>query len=235
MIRSCIFFLAVCSACGLAKASDFSSLLSNSPFAPIGPGAAAGGDKSVEFRGLFTEKGATYFSIYDTATQRAAWVGLNESGHPFVVRGYNSSNDTVTVELNGHNLNVGLKHAAVQLAAAAKVAPPVAPPNGQPTDNAQRGRWQANMMGPDGRPDPRRMEAFIEEMRRRRAQRMQTFNGDNPGMPVQAGGPQAAGTPQSSGGPVQPGQAAPQGNIPMPAQTNTPGPVPIDTSNPSSR
>jgi hypothetical protein len=196
----------------LARAADFSSLLSNSPFAPVGPGTAtAGGDKSVEFRSWFTEGSATFFSIYDVATQRSAWVGLNETGHPFVVRGFNQTNDTVTVELNGHNLNLGLKHAQVQLVAAPKVVSPAAGPTLQPGDGNPRDRRFANMTGPDGRPDPRRMEAFIEEMRRRRAARGQNGGGDNQG-------PQ----PQGTGMPV-----------PMPG----PGPAPAaaDPNNPPAR
>jgi hypothetical protein len=196
-----------------AAAPDFNSLLNNSPFTPVGAGAAAGGDKSVEFRGSYTDPGlgATFFSIYDPATQRAAWVGLNETGHPFVVRGYNPANDTLTVEVSGHNLNLTLKHAQVQLAATPKPAPPTGQPNGQPGDANQRGRWMANMTGPEGRPDPQRMQAFIEEMRRRRGARMQNANPDTPGAPG--------------------AQVAPGANMPVPSPTPAgpgPGPMPAD-------
>jgi len=189
----------------VARAADFSSLLANSPFAPVGAGAAAAGDKSVEFRGSYTDpgKGATYFSIYDTATQRATWVGLNESGHPFVVRGYSQATDTVTVELSGHNLNLGLKHAQVQLVAAPKTPAPGGPPNGVPVaDNQGRGRWMANMAGPDGRPDPQRMQAFIEEMRRRRGNRGGNANADNQGGPVPTNLPGPGPVPNTAPGPV---------------------------------
>ena len=201
-----------------AQAEDFSSLLNNSPFAPVAGSAAGGGDKSLEFRGLYTQSGATYFSIYDPATQRAAWVSLNESGHPFVVRGYNDSNDTVTVELNGHNLNLALKHAQVQLAAAPKtpVAAPGAGPQAQtPGEGGMRGRWMANMAGPDGRPDPERMRAFIEEMRQRRAARFQN-QGPSP-FPQ----PQGTAAPAAGGAGAQPAAA----NMPMPMPSQT-GAVP---------
>jgi hypothetical protein len=191
MIRpSLILAFSACTLATPAGATDFSSLLSNSPFATVGNAATAGGDKSVEFRGSYTDpgKGATFFSIYDTATQRAAWVGLNESGHPFVVRGYNQANDTVTVELNGHNINLSLKHAQVQLAAAPKQAAPGAGPTLMPNEGSPRDRRFGAMMGPEGRPDPKRMEAFIEEMRRRRAARMQNFAAEGQGPQPQANG-----------------------------------------------
>lgn len=197
-------------------AADFSSLLSNSPFAPIGPGGAgATGDKSVEFRGMYTDpqKGTTYFSIYDAATQRASWVTLNETGHPFVVRGYNDANDTVTLEFGGHNLNVGLKHATVQLATAPRAPVPGPGPAMNPAEMTPRDRRFAAMNGPDGRPDPKRMEAFIEEMRRRRAQRMQNMaNGGGPGAESQ-GGPQ----PMPNANPGQPPMGPP---VPMPQPDN---------------
>jgi len=188
MIRPSLFIATCfCSLASLANASDLNSLLTNSPFAPVGPGAAAGGDKAVEFRGSYRdpEKDATFFSIYDTATQRASWVGLNESGHPFVVRGYNAANDTLTLELNGHNINLALKHAQVQLAAAPKPVAPTGGPQLQPNDMSPRDRRFAAMAtGPEGRPDPKRMEAFIEEMRRRRAARAQGASGENAGQPT---------------------------------------------------
>ena len=202
-----------------AGAEDFSSLLNNSPFAPVG-GTTAGGDKSIEYRGRFAERGATFFNIYDPATQRAAWVGLNESGHPFVVRGYNEANDTVTVELNGHNVNLALKHAQVQLAAAPKApvqAAPGAPTPPVPGEGGFRGRWMANMAGPDGRPDPERMRAFIEEMRQRRAARFQ-----NTGVPNGPLGTQAANGTQPQSGANMP--------VPYPAPAGPgPGAVPTET------
>jgi hypothetical protein len=233
MIRTTLIALAACTVAGWAAAEDYSTLLSNSPFAPVGPGAAAGGDKSVEFRGMFTEQNNTYFSILDTATQKSAWVGMNETGHPFVVRSYNASNDTVTVELGGHNVNLALKHAAVQLAAA--TPKPAAPaPNGGPEGGPQRnGRWMQNVMGADGRPDPKRMEAFIEEMRRRRAQRMQSFANGTPG---EGGGGAMPNAPGAGSGPMPMPGAAPNGqtgNIPMPSPSAGPGAVPVDLNNPN--
>ncbi|HVU17470.1 MAG TPA: hypothetical protein VHD32_11125 [Candidatus Didemnitutus sp.] len=238
MIRTTFIALFACVAAGLIQAADYSSLLNNSPFAPLGPGAAAGGDKSVEFRGHYfdSEKGSTIFSIYDTATQRSAWVGMNETGHPFVVRSYNASNDTVTVELNGHNVNLGLKLATVQLAAAPKPVAPAA----QPAENGPQrgGRWMQNVMGADGRPDPKRMEAFIEEMRRRRAQRMQSFGAQNPGeggtgAPMPAGANVAPGTGSSPMPMPAPGRGGEGGNIPMPTPGAGPGAVPVDMNNPN--
>ncbi|HEY4299346.1 MAG TPA: hypothetical protein VGM73_00645 [Candidatus Didemnitutus sp.] len=230
MTRTTFIALVALAATCQAPAADYASLLSNSPFAPIGPGAASGGDKSVEFRGMFTDdKRNTYFSILDVGTQKSAWVGMNETGHPFVVRSYNAANDTLTVELGGHNVNLSLKHAAVQLAAAT-VRPAMPAPTPGEGGPPRGGRWMQNVMGSDGRPDPKRMEAFIEEMRRRRAQRMQSFAAQNPG---EGGAPNAPGAgtgPMPMPTAAQGGQA---GNIPMPTPSSGPGAVPVDLNNPN--
>jgi prepilin-type N-terminal cleavage/methylation domain-containing protein len=108
----------------LAPGADVQNLLQTSPFAPVAvtnaPGQAAA---SLEFRGVFADQGEYFFSLYDTATRRGAWVALNEPGNPFTVRAYDPANETVTAEYQGRTLQLTLKTAKILVSAASPVPP----------------------------------------------------------------------------------------------------------------
>lgn len=193
-------------------AADLGTLATNSPFAPVASAqAAANTTQPLEYRGYYVqESGKPRFNLYDPATQKSTWVEQDETGQPITIRSYDAANDTVVVDWKGKNLNLTLKRAKVQLAAAKPPEviqqAPGAPGQAQPPD----GNFPA-VRGPDGKPDPQRMQAVLEEIRRRRSMRMQ-------------GGP-------GGGGPMpQPGQAAPAQSFPTPQNPNQPagtgGPAP---------
>jgi hypothetical protein len=136
------------------------SLVANSPFgstAVSGPTAAAA---PLEFRGTFLDGGERFFSVLDSSTRRAEWVGLNEPGRAFTVKAYNAEQESITVEFQGRPLELRLHSARI---AAAPAAPAVAavpavgpPPQALPsTGEAQR------------------LAQVAEEIRRRRALRQQ--------------------------------------------------------------
>jgi hypothetical protein len=196
---------------GVCRATDLGSLVANSPFAPVaGAQAAANTTQPLEYRGFYVqESGKPRFNLYDPATQKSTWVEQDETSQPMTIRSYDAANDTVVVDWKGKNLNLTLKKAKVQLQA---TKPPEAIQQGPGGLNQAQPAGDAGfpaVRGPDGRPDPQRMQAVLDEIRRRRNRRMQ-------------GG---------AGGPVpQPGQTGPGQGFPIPQNTNQPpntgGPTP---------
>ncbi len=148
-------------------------LLSNSPFS--GSAAPATGntkaDPTLEFRGMFVDRGETFFSLYDVSARSSLWVGLNEPGNPFVVQSYDSAKVQVTVQYQGKTTTLPLKQAKVTAlaspAAAGNQAPAVPPPvmAAAPIEEASR------------------LAAVAEEIRRRRASRPPTVQPGPPAAP----------------------------------------------------
>lgn len=204
--------LLACLAVGAAasgQAASFDSLLNNSPFnAPAAAAAAA--SESLELRGVIIEEdGRASLNIYDTATKKATWVHVDEPGHSYLVRGFDSANDTATLEVNRRTVSLALKRANVQLAAAAPVAPPPAPvgvnlPAGTTAAGQPLPAPGANpaVAGAAGAPDQARLQAIADEIRRRRAMRAQNQ------------GQQPAGSAMPEGTFI-PGRRQPDGNAPQ--------------------
>ncbi|MBA3848739.1 MAG: hypothetical protein C0502_01930, partial [Opitutus sp.] len=118
----------------------------------------------LEFRGTFTDSGERFFSILDTASRRAEWVGLNEPGRPFTVKSYNAEKESIVLELQGRPMELKLHAARVASApmpmpAVAQTGPAAQPPRpavAQPTTT-----------------EAQRLAQVAEEIRRRRALRQQ--------------------------------------------------------------
>jgi hypothetical protein len=102
-----------------------SNLLENSPFLPPNnsPGAAQQA-APLELRSILKAGGVYEFSLYDTAKKQSTWVGLNESGHDFLVKAFDPANDTVTVEQRSRTYKLTLKEAKIALLS----TPPGGPP-----------------------------------------------------------------------------------------------------------
>jgi hypothetical protein len=150
-------------------------LVANSPFgnaagSAASPDAAAG---ALEFRGMFSDGGEYFFSLFDPASRRSTWVGLNESGHPFVVKAYDANQGTIAVEVQGRSLVIPLKQATV-------VAVPAAPVAGSPAGNASAGPLVAPKPATD---EATRLAQIAEEIRRRRALRVQAMQKQGPPAP----------------------------------------------------
>lgn len=146
------------------------------PFAPApgvgAPGPAAGTpDAPLELRGIMVEGGSTMFSIYDPSRHSATWTKLNELGRDYIVRSYDSSKDTVTLDYQGRTLTLVLHTAKVASAPVTiqpimnSAPPPMAPqPIGGPV-----------VLNPTPADEQRRLEAIAAEVNRRRMIRQQAL------------------------------------------------------------
>jgi hypothetical protein len=149
------------------------SLAGESPFLPAATNtdAAPTQDTQIELRGIMTVGDATMFSIYDSAHHNSVWTHLNETGREFVVRNYDASRDTVTVDFQGRVLTLPLHTAKVVSAPvnipqmATGIRPPPAPqPIGGPV-----------VLNPTPADEQRRLEAIAAEVNRRRMIRQQAL------------------------------------------------------------
>lgn len=199
--RTLSLFAALLATATLAVAG-FDSLLNNSPFIPPANNAPTAASETLELRGFVVENGRPSLNIFDTSTKKATWVSIDEPGLPYIVRSFDPSNDTATIEINRRSVALPLKRASVQLAAAmpvAAAAPPpvginlVATPGQQP---AAGGTPVAINPSTGAAPDQARLQAIADEIRRRRAMRAQ-----NQGQPPTPGADNAnAGNPGRRGG-----------------------------------
>jgi hypothetical protein len=151
-----VLLAAVLAAAGPVRAE----LASSSPFLPSGTAAAgAGGGPAgpIELRGVMSTPEGSAFCIYDTAKKKNVWVGLNESGHDFVVKTADPASDSVTVSYQGRTMRLDLHTAKVS------AAPVQAPPTGPVPGSV--------VVNPSPADEQRRLDAVAQEVRRRRAER----------------------------------------------------------------
>ncbi len=135
-----------------------------SPFLPANSPAAAGAAASagpIELRGVMPTPDGYAYCIYDTAKKKSVWVGLNETGHDFVVKASAAGSDSVKVDYQGRSLTLTLKEPKVTSAgiANAEPAPVVGRPGNPGLPNLNPGEEQ------------RRLDAVAQEVRRRRQER----------------------------------------------------------------
>ena len=139
------------------------------------------------------------FSIYDSTSKSSAWSRLNETGHHFLVRSYDETRDSVTVEHQGRTLTLALRTAKV---ASAPVNVPQAPQPG-PMPTAPQPIGGPVVLNPSPADEQRRLEAIAAEVNRRRMIRQQSLQASrqaNPGSQPQNSANGARPTP---GGPNQ--------------------------------
>ncbi|MES1166863.1 MAG: hypothetical protein ABUL68_02575, partial [Pseudomonadota bacterium] len=89
-----------------------------SPFLPSSgvPAAAAPTTSApIELHGYMVTPEGEAFSIYDPSKKSAAWVRVNETGYPFVVRSHKTVNSTdqITVDYQGSTLTLALKQSKI--------------------------------------------------------------------------------------------------------------------------
>jgi hypothetical protein len=102
----------------------------------------------------------TAYCIYDTVKKKDVWVGLNESGHDFIIRAAGPAADTVRVDYQGRSLNLTMRTAKVASAGQAGTGPPNVFQEG--------GRFTPNPTPGD---EQRRLDAVAQEVRRRKLER----------------------------------------------------------------
>lgn len=149
-------------------APSLQNLISNSPFgsaaqAGAGPVAAT----PLEFRGTFVDHGERFFSVLDTASRRAEWVGLNEPGRPFAVKSYDPERESIVLEFQGRSMDLKLHSARIT---AAPMPQPSAPVAG---NNAPQNVPGRPAQAAPSTTEAQRLAQVAEEIRRRRALRQQ--------------------------------------------------------------
>jgi hypothetical protein len=151
----------------------------DSPFLPAsGPSSSSGQAPSVlEYHGVVTMEGETYFNVQDMAAKKSAWVKLNQPGRDYVVknRDLSGGDDSITVEYQGRSLRLpfiksktGKAPSPVLALAAAQAA--VAARPGPPPD----GPISPVILNPTSADEQRRLEDFRAEVLRRRSLRQQS-------------------------------------------------------------
>ena len=152
-----------------------------SPFLPPNSGAGAAGAAGpagpIELRGLMSTADGVAYCIYDTAKKRTVWVGLNETGHDFVVRSSDAGSDSVKVDYQGRTLRLTLKAPKVTSAGPASAAAPPGMPGGIAAPGAP------NLNPGD---EQRRLDAVAQEVRRRRQEREKAAQDAQNGQPAPA-------------------------------------------------
>lgn len=146
----------------------------DSPFLPAGSSgqdAPAENNATLELRGIVVEPTGPIFNVVDAATKKGAWVGLNETGHEFVVTGYESQegNESAAISYRGQSLRLPLAKGKIGAAAASPV------PAGAPVAAGRPAPAQPPIspvvLNPTPADEARRLEAVAAELRRRREQR----------------------------------------------------------------
>ncbi len=180
MVRSITFFRTVLaigagSWAAALPAQDLGGLLQRSPFGSAVPGPPASAEGPLEFRSVLLDQGEYFFSVFQTATHTALWVGLNEPGNPFTVRSYDEKTETMKVDFQGRSLSLSLKQAKIQaFVQRAPGSPQTMPGQAGGSPNA----------GPASPADEAgRLARIAEEIRRRRALRQQAVPSSQPPNP----------------------------------------------------
>jgi len=159
-----------------APAANLEGLVKNSPFGGSGVAAAPGAAPSIlEFRGMYTEGGVHYFSIYNSQTKQSSWVRAGEAPStnvPVTVKAFDPVNETLDVDNGGQNQQMTLHQSNVvtyrgpspaqmaAVAASASVAPAAPVAEGEVTRKTRFGGMQAELT-------PAQVEAFRQQMRER--------------------------------------------------------------------
>jgi hypothetical protein len=181
--RGILAGLAVVAALALAGPLR-ADLAPSSPFMPANAAAAGGGQGGpsgpIELRGVMASSSGDSYCIYDTAKKKDFWVGLNETGHDFVVKSADPGTDSVTVDYQGRTMHLTLRASKVASAGPAAVAGAA---GGQPPNAALA---STVVLNPTPADEQRRLDAVAQEVRRRRLERERAASeaqgGQNPGV-----------------------------------------------------
>jgi hypothetical protein len=156
-----------------AAGSVFAADPSNqNPFAPAsGPVVTAPTESSpLELRGIVSSNnGQTVFGVFDPVKRQSSWVRLDETGQDFVVRSHDPARGTVRIEYQGRVIELQLKEAKIETAAA---PPPMPVAMQQPP---RPGNMPAPQVATSANSaeEAKRLEGVAQEVRRRRMMRAQ--------------------------------------------------------------
>jgi hypothetical protein len=177
------------------SAAEWQSLVNNSPFggqpADQTPVEAPAGQ--LEFRGVVEEDGAVLVNLYNPSTKTSQWIPVDGQAPGLTVNSYDSGSHKVVVTQGNRQLTLPLVQPKISLMAAAPPPVPQAlPGNPNPAGQPQgdQGGGPGRMRTPGGmeggasgparefiRNLPPEAQAMVEEMRRRRAERLEAMGG----------------------------------------------------------
>jgi len=135
-------------------------LAETSPFLPGNAdvtAAAAGPAGPLELRGVMSTQDGLAYCIYESAKKKDVWVGVNETGHDFVVKSADSSSDSVSVQYQGRSVKLTLRTAKVASAA--------------PAAAGGAGAINQVALNPSPADEQKRLDAVAQEVRRRKQER----------------------------------------------------------------
>ena len=148
-------------------------IVTRSPFLPPASAtdSAPTADATLELRGIMAVGDSYMFSIYDATHKNSAWLRLNETGQPYVVKSHDEARDSVTVEHQGRTLTLALRTAKVA-SAPVNVPQPAQP---APGPNGPQPIGGPVVLNPSPADEQRRLEAIAAEVNRRRMIRQQAL------------------------------------------------------------
>ena len=129
-LRQVLLVAGLASLPGLAGAVDLNDLVKHSPFGEAKSATVTEKPSNLEFRGMYVDRGVTYFSIYNTTTKLSAWVAQGEAPAglvPVSVKSYDAETDSIILENAGQPVKLSLRQAVIGVAPAAPAPMPQAP------------------------------------------------------------------------------------------------------------
>jgi hypothetical protein len=135
-------------------------LTPNSPFAPPSSNAdvsATPANSPLELHGILSTPEGYKFNLCDQAGHINAWIGLNATGQPFVVRSHDLAHHRVTVEYQGRELTLSLAQPKTIPMSMQQIMP--------------MPQMQPGSVGASPADERMRLERIAEEIRHRRAMR----------------------------------------------------------------
>ena len=141
LLRPVLFGITLSAACTLAAGStlpaQLSGLVQRSPFgtAAVAPSSTVAASDPLEFRAILEEEGRHYFSLFEPASKRSIWVGLNDPQDEISVKRYSPEENTVRVDYHGSPLTLSLKGAPKRFPTASMMASPSSTSSASETTN----------------------------------------------------------------------------------------------------
>jgi hypothetical protein len=147
-------------------------LAKDSPFlAPglLGANGAVPSGNSPELRGEMSSSEGTRYCIYDPQKKASVWVGVRETGYPFMITSADPVGDRVVLTTaDGRQLSLALKESKVASQPLATAMPTLNPfPSPAGGDNAA--------LTPELQEQERKIDAMREAMARKRMERLQAL------------------------------------------------------------
>ncbi len=174
-LRQVLLVAGLASLPGLAGAVDLNDLVKHSPFGEAKSATVTEKPSNLEFRGMYVDRGVTYFSIYNTTTKLSAWVAQGEAPAglvPVSVKSYDAETDSIILENAGQPVKLSLRQAVIGVAPAAPARiPQVAAVATSAQTAPSEGGFSRGGFNGGQPPTPEQIAAFREQMKARGMER----------------------------------------------------------------